>query len=468
MYGFVTFLQLLVGLTYGGDLREVDDADLLLEPVEFAPGENGFDALREPSNAEEYDERRFEFDEQQDHIVSLLEARARGDVPPDSLRVTVCCPEVVFVNPLAVRRELDVRSENLSQLEAVLDARGFIVRQRDAGAVYPEIGRVHAVTSTTQAEAALLAVEGEPERAVERALDLVRFGLRVERGRGGLLAYLSGLSVRWIGAHTLQRVLVANTRRGEPLETELLRHISDSCRRSADTSGDVPSVIRSFYAWDRRESCERDPIARGLSVVFAISGLDDPVARRIVEWCPPQAIHRAHQLATHVAYQPRRSLAYLADAYRALIARLDRAPPNSRAVESREELRASIPPPPGRWTNVLGERLAADTLGYTLRAVTSQRRSVDRSLCATLVTAALLGHVGEHGAMPASLDALVPAWLDEVPIDPRDGEPFEFHAVDGVWELHCDPLPTEETADDACCDDEGPPPWRLWPVEMSP
>jgi len=60
------------------------------------------------------------------------------------------------------------------------------------------------------------------------------------------------------------------------------------------------------------------------------------------------------------------------------------------------------------------------------------------SVRALVVTAiALKRYQLQHGMWPETLDALLPAYLSEVPIDPMSGKPLRYHAnTDGTYLLY--------------------------------
>ena len=47
----------------------------------------------------------------------------------------------------------------------------------------------------------------------------------------------------------------------------------------------------------------------------------------------------------------------------------------------------------------------------------------------TRLALALRLYEQEHGELPERLDALVPVWIEAVPVDPYDGQSFRYHRV---------------------------------------
>jgi len=72
--------------------------------------------------------------------------------------------------------------------------------------------------------------------------------------------------------------------------------------------------------------------------------------------------------------------------------------------------------------------MAATAFPYMLSRYLNLRRDVN----ALRVVVALERHRREHGAYPATIQALVPAYLDALPVDPFTGEEFRYDAQLGV------------------------------------
>ena len=116
-------------------------------------------------------------------------------------------------------------------------------------------------------------------------------------------------------------------------------------------------------------------------------------------------------------------------ALRSMIERL--GPPEDRTarrfwVDRIAERRGEPDRLPGRFTyraRIRGHMLAEDLMIAAWRAV---------QLETLPIVAALEGYRLEHGEYPASLDALVPGWLGELPADPLagDGSAFSYRRLD--------------------------------------
>lgn len=98
---------------------------------------------------------------------------------------------------------------------------------------------------------------------------------------------------------------------------------------------------------------------------------------------------------------------------------------------------ADLPPPEGpgstlsarQWGQFLLEDLTQFwTMGYSLRWTTQGNQ---RRLSLAEVGLAVCLYQADHGHAPPALDALVPTYLTAVPVDPKDGKPFNYRVSQG-------------------------------------
>lgn len=75
--------------------------------------------------------------------------------------------------------------------------------------------------------------------------------------------------------------------------------------------------------------------------------------------------------------------------------------------------------------NMIGKLLLA-IMVPSVDATLNRYKEVVADHHAALLITALQLRAREHGSLPDTLDALVPAYLDEVPADPFDGQPFRY------------------------------------------
>ncbi len=83
------------------------------------------------------------------------------------------------------------------------------------------------------------------------------------------------------------------------------------------------------------------------------------------------------------------------------------------------------------YTRWLGHHVMMD-----VHRMVREAARADGMLRAAAIDIALTLHKREKGALPESLDALVPAYLDTMPVDPWSGEPFVYKPVDGDYLLY--------------------------------
>lgn len=74
-----------------------------------------------------------------------------------------------------------------------------------------------------------------------------------------------------------------------------------------------------------------------------------------------------------------------------------------------------------------------ERVGASLLTLTGRAARVEATHAAAQTAVAMTRYRLDHGAFPARLADLVPAYLDEVPADPFDGSPLRMTVKDGEW-----------------------------------
>ncbi|MEM8757200.1 MAG: hypothetical protein AAGF47_05400 [Planctomycetota bacterium] len=75
-------------------------------------------------------------------------------------------------------------------------------------------------------------------------------------------------------------------------------------------------------------------------------------------------------------------------------------------------------------------RIREDDTGYGYNATIGYHHAKRAAYRGLMVNLAAVLYRAEHGQWPPSLDALVPRFLDSVPLDPSDGEPLRYQRLD--------------------------------------
>lgn len=238
---------------------------------------------------------------------------------------------------------------------------------------------------------------GEPLRALSEAVKLIRLGRRVEEGSPNLLYAMVSIALRTSGVRQIALTLPAVTierERARELVRELGAASSQSANWAAVWSGEYRTMVEALEGvHDRAEQeCSASEECWGLF---------------------PQSY----------LYQPQRTRAMFAELFRGLRDRAERAcselPPESHSSPSQISLFLR-PNPVGR---ILFEVARPGFTRFHFR-----RCGFDSLIATAQASVALRAYQRGHGELPATLDAMVPDYLESVPRDAFDGESIRYDA----------------------------------------
>ncbi|MCX5654879.1 MAG: hypothetical protein NTY65_09560 [Planctomycetota bacterium] len=245
---------------------------------------------------------------------------------------------------------------------------------------------------------------GNDEAAMEDGMRLIRFGHQMEDGKGVLVAYLIGSTVKQVGLAVMcdlvreSRLPPAQLRR---FEAEIAPYQVDP-RALADT-------LRAEYDYSRsvldKITCgEMDP-----GPLLSLSRIEI----RMGSW-------------ERFLYKPNRTRRLMAEAFREMISA---APKNGKDAPDLARFYEQASLEQGLSNgNYLGGRLYRLTVG-NVHGVFSIKCITNVQLAATRVLLAMKAFKTEKGRLPTTLDELVPEYLDAVPLDDFDGKPLRYNLV---------------------------------------
>lgn len=405
LIGFaVLFALALLGVPgwvalHRGDLPAVDDADLEAEPVALAPGEDGFEALREAAAAVVWPD-----DGQADRRLNALLHREAWD--PDWLEARLRENAAAFA---ALER-------GLAAPQVVVPV--FDPADEDCCDVWLS---VQILVQLAAARAQLQQGRGDPAGALESALLGMRAGHALSEAHGpDLLSMMVGAACQQISLRALEG---------------LLREWSPSRADARDIAARLASLRWSADAWRRAWATEYR-FTRRLALEAdeqqgAEMSLAEPegIGPRLLQWLPRD-----------YAYQPNRTLQQFAGLYRELARR---GSLNCRDAHARSALEDDLvaasdeASSPGR---TLVKLLSPNPVGWLLFQITTpnfvefdvRRCHVETRISLVQALAALTAYRGANGTLPERLDALVPDWLPAVPEDRFDGAPLRYARADAV------------------------------------
>jgi hypothetical protein len=254
------------------------------------------------------------------------------------------------------------------------------------------IGRLAAI------RAEILFREGREKEAFDQALQAVCFGDRVQGSHGATIHWMVGSALKETGLRQIRRMLCRTQLGAEALD----------------------AFIGQLKACDALET----GLGRSLQVEYMCTSV-------VVDSMAPGGTLEetfGHEFALWVRlspFKPNKTKAALAASIRVLIA-------NARKTYVAAE---SIPLPPPDSTSFVLRAIASgngkgavlyQTFMPPLARLNHMKCMQKSSLAATQVLIALRCYQLEHGELSETLDALVPSYLDAVPLDDFDGKPMKY------------------------------------------
>jgi hypothetical protein len=240
--------------------------------------------------------------------------------------------------------------------------------------------------------------EGGAQDAIEDAVRMATLGHRIQAAHGFLFHFAFGSAVKDMGLTELrdrfQRTMSNPCALG--LRAREIQHMSSREPLECSLKVEYGVVCESIDAW--REHVD--------------GVLDDGAP-----WIWRNAF----------CMKPNQTKRLYAEAVRAAVRSISVPPGSRQKIHPRGIPAWKVP----RWLpypNALGKESLKDTF-RTLERMLSSQVSSDVLLSFTVALMALRCWQERHaGALPPSLDALVPEYLDEVPRDPHDGKPLRYSA----------------------------------------
>jgi hypothetical protein len=257
--------------------------------------------------------------------------------------------------------------------------------------------------------AADLAARDKGVEAVERILDVVLFGHRIECAKGCLVNWLVGQTIKNMGTGQLSR-LVAECK--VPVET--LKITAGRLAEWEDSGTGLADALRGEYQVDINTV---DEICRGKMSIntFATTGHGPP---------RPSWSERLERLKVVLFLNPNQTKGLFAETLRSMVE--DSTGPY---VASRS--RPVVQETPDGLLNMLatnnsvGRRLH-QMLIPALSGVEKFKCRTQADVAATRAIVALKAFKMKTGRLPRTLDELVPEYLAAVPLDDFDGKPLRY------------------------------------------
>ncbi|MFO8015173.1 MAG: hypothetical protein R6X20_17960 [Phycisphaerae bacterium] len=250
---------------------------------------------------------------------------------------------------------------------------------------------------------------GEPQRAVDTALKMLRLAHGAEASGAGSTHYLVALTLRLQALGQLRQLAVTSALSAE------------GCRAAAAELASLPQTdeaLQRALLTDYRFAAQTFPqMSDADSLPWRNMGFGGE--------------HWTHNLLTDYRFQPNRTLRLYADATRFYIEQANRPP--WEAWPAVQDWQADIEarfPDPSAWSSMLKRNSLGRELfrheALSMAGFFAEVFKAETEHKATRLLLLLKAWKADHGSLPPSLPSLVPEYIDAVPLDPFDGKPIRY------------------------------------------
>ena len=377
VFSIVVVAMFLIIVFLCMDESRPDDSFLRLERLAVPDSENAFVCLQAAAGA------IYRPDDSRDTVERLLD----GDTWDDAV----------------ARDFVDRNAKALAALDKALQCRHFQVPAiTGADTLLPYIDDWNKLSGICRVRASMLSHAGKQEEAFGALLQLVEFGHRVQ-GCGGALIHYS------VGSRMKEKALAA------------IRKMLPETSLSADDLKDCAQRLGRFRA-------NGEGLAGSFKVEYAVIANEIRMFRSSMRREYMEQAYKVSLPTSPYHLQPNRTGLAIAGLCMAAIAEIPK-PYSEQTLPQLPNMAAGLAgvSPVKRYTmrNFTGT-LLWNACCYDFKQMLLKTCNENVAVDATRVLVALKGFKAETGALPKSLDELVPEYFDKVPADPFDGKPFRY------------------------------------------
>lgn len=250
--------------------------------------------------------------------------------------------------------------------------------------------------------------QGHEEEAFEVLLDILRFGDKIQTGKGPLINYLIGTAVKGIALERFRELLTKTT-----LESEQLLIFVNKLEVGGSSEEGLADALRAEY----------QVIAQGIDDIRSgkldLRDLADPSFWSLWKG-------RLRIKPSRYSLKPNKTKWVCAEAIKICISNISRPFSNTRSmrradtsIESMSRRRVLVQP------NAVGKIICASLVPLLDRVMIQKCRG-DIEAGATQLFIALRCWKLDRGDLPERLDELVPKYIKQVPLDAFDGKQLRY------------------------------------------
>ncbi len=375
----------------GRDSAPPADGDLQLAPRNIPSGENGFhdiDLAKEAVYCPEAIEDLIAVFERE--TAALLGESFEEEEPFDSGGDGV----LQEWDEAVVREILEKNASNFEKLERSLQCKDFLVPPAKDNAMDMDFSYLTGWRRLAEAahfRAVALFRQGEEAEAFNESMKLIRMGWRIQGARGALITGLIGHSVGLLGLDLLEKFLGRTT-----LEAAELRKYLAELKALEIDSRMLSDILKAEY-----EYCSYF-IRLYNELPSDILSQDD--------------LYQEEWFLFRFSFKPQRTRGLVADAVRVVLGNVSLPYKDWKPLPAAQENIFN------RGGKVIYD-MVIPSFEVTLKKLALGQPFQMRS---HRVLLALKCHNLENGSLPEKLEALVPGYLEAVPVDPYDGRPLRY------------------------------------------
>lgn len=382
----------------GHDIAPIDDSDLRLEKVVVADSENAYFDLIKIDKVIYYPEEKKQviadmvagktWDAQLAQELISKNAEAFGYFATASLNPKFQDPP--FADPVNITPDAIILTLNITRNMAILSA----------------------VKSLSFAK------QGKDKEAIEEAMRSVNIGQKIQNSQGTLIHYLVGSAMKGIGLRATQKILETSKLK----TSELKKYSQELDKYYKNEEGLILALKADHYIIFSALEMVHSGLAEGYKESKGI----------LNQVLTPEDADVVEKLSNLYSFEINKTKLLHADLFRSQIDDLrrpclamhgfaKREPDISSLVESLnfDELK--------KVENAIGI-IFRDVTAKSIGGITTKRCQEDALVGTTQTMFALKAFKNDTKKYPATLDELVPKYLDVIPTDPFDGKPLKYSA----------------------------------------
>lgn len=295
-----------------------------------------------------------------------------------------------------VKEGLDCRICQAPELTNICDSLPSIGSWRN-------IARVMALKARAERQA------GQYAQSMQSCMDLLKFGGMIQANAESIIQYLVSSAVLELGFEQIRQFANA-----PGVDKSLLIELIDQIGRSSSFD---KGLIRAFKAEYKLQSNLIDDFKEGNLGKYNLKELEKP----------HKNISRRKRLSAFM-FQPNKTKHVTANHFRILISnvslpyskmKLINLPNNELNIEGKSKLSLMVS------GNVFGKILGGLLLP-NLNSILVKKCNMECSAAATRLILACKAYQIRMDELPDGLESLVPTYLNSIPVDPYDGQPFKY------------------------------------------